>query len=161
MVLRLGVPLSVSAAIIGATLWLSLDQGGSQQVVPEAGETQVEGRIQWGSSGHLRDGSTYDAVCEADAYVIVERDTITQILEHGDRPTIDVGAKIDHDVYVDLTEDEANRGYPPTAIDVYVYRDEDGTIHTGCPPESTVIIDGVSKTYGEWKAEGRLDFDAQ
>jgi len=105
----------------------------------------------------LSDGSHYVAACESDAYVRVERDTIIKILEHGDRPEIKVGEKIDHDIYREPSEEVIKeRGYPATMGDLFVYRDEEDIIRTGCPPESTLIIDGVSKTLEEWQAEGKI-----
>ena len=87
----------------------------------------------------------------------VERDTIIKILEHGDRPEIKVGDKIDHDIYREPSEEVIReRGYPATTGDLWVYRDEEGIIHTGCAPESTLIIDGLSKTQEEWQAEGKI-----
>ncbi|MCH8815713.1 MAG: hypothetical protein IH957_11605 [Chloroflexi bacterium] len=152
---RLAVTGIVIAAIFGATLYLALDSGGGQQVVPDG--PVVEGRIRSGSVGILGDGSHYLAVCESDAYVRVERDTIIKILEHGDRPEIKVGDKIDHDIYAERSEEFIKeRGYPATTADLYVYRDEEGIIRALCPPESTVIIDGVSKTLEEWQAEGKI-----
>ncbi|MFQ5471800.1 MAG: hypothetical protein ACE5FA_02790 [Dehalococcoidia bacterium] len=150
---------ALSAALVaigGMAFYLVSSSGGSgQQVVPDG--PVVEGRILSGDVGILRDGSHYTAVCEADAYVRVERDTIIEILDHGDRPEIKVGEKISYDIYRERSEEDIEeRGYPPTSAALWVYRDDEGVIHPGCPPEGTVIIDGVSKTLEEWQAEGKI-----
>lgn len=154
--LRLALPALATLAVVALALWLTLGSGGSQPVIPD-GPT-VDGRLFWGSVGYLRDGSSYQARCEADALVRVERDTITAVLEHGDRPEIKVGEKLDHDTFVDPSDYSIDAiGPPPTVFDLWVYRDEDEIIRTGCSPESTVIIDGISKTVEEWRAEGKIE----
>jgi hypothetical protein len=157
MLARIVLPLAVFGAIIGFGLWISLGGGGSQPLLPD--EPAVEGRLFWGSTGWLGDGSHYTSRCEADAHVVVERDTIIKILEHGNRPPITVGEKIDRDPSHDPTyteEDFKERGELPTNFALWVYRDDEGVIRTGCSPESIIIIEGVAKTVAEWEAEGQI-----
>lgn len=148
--------LFIVAGVTGVGVWLLVDTGSSSERTL-TDEPIVEGRLFWGSVGTLRDGSGYHSRCEADAHVRIERDTIIEVLEHGDRPKIEVGEKLDRDLYVEPGEEFIEeRGHPPTVFDLYVYRDDDGVIRTGCSPESILIIDGVVKTYEEWVDEGRV-----
>lgn len=156
--MKIVVSAAISVILVAAGLWLSRDTGGGEQVISDG--PAVEGRLFWGSVGMLRDGSGYHARCEADAHVRVERDTIVEILEHGDRPEIKVGEKIDRDPSYDpsLTdEDIQERGTPPVSHAIWVYRDEEGVVRGGCSPESIVVIDDVVKSHEEWVAKGRLE----
>lgn len=156
-IVRFALPILASVAIVTVGLWISRESGDSEQVITD--QPNVEGRLFWGSVGTLTDGSEYIARCEADAHVRVERDTIIDIIEHGDRPEIKIGEKIDRDLSHDPTlteEDIKERGEPPVFYAVWVYRDQEGVIRTGCSPESELIIDGVSKPYQQWEAEGKI-----
>lgn len=157
MIGRIALGTGAAALIVGVGVWVSLEGGHSEQVLPEDGQTQVEGRIPWGSVGHMRDGSSVVSFCEADALVRVDRDTIIEVLEHGERPEIKVGEMLDRDLYEEPTEEYIKeRGNPPTLFEIYVYRDGNGVIRRGCPPESIMLVDDVAKPYQEWVDEGKL-----
>jgi hypothetical protein len=71
-------------------------------------------------------GVSYTQTCEADALAVIEGNQVVEVREVGTAHIVEQGERVESTIHEGV---------------IQVYRDREGKLHTGCDPESWVIID--------------------